>query len=139
MRVKIGNKIYDSLKEPIMIIFDEGEQEKIANMGELSRKLDAELAVKYYGWEWVNYHGKTILIPPADDEMIYWTGIWDENGIPHFLPRYSEMEGEYHVICPFCKTEDKLYYDLFHTEEGVPYDGLYCENCKKIIWEEEHD
>jgi sorbitol-specific phosphotransferase system component IIA len=35
MRVKIGDRIFDSLKEPIMIIFDENEKEHIANMGEL--------------------------------------------------------------------------------------------------------
>lgn len=32
MRVKIGTTIYDSLEEPIMIIFDDGEQEQITNM-----------------------------------------------------------------------------------------------------------
>lgn len=35
MRIKIGNEIYDSLKQPIMIIFDEGEQEQISNMKDL--------------------------------------------------------------------------------------------------------
>lgn len=32
MRVKIGDKIHDGLKEPIMIIFDEGEKELIQKM-----------------------------------------------------------------------------------------------------------
>lgn len=33
MRVKIGNEVYDSLKEPIMIIFDEGETDFIGKLG----------------------------------------------------------------------------------------------------------
>jgi sorbitol-specific phosphotransferase system component IIA len=37
MRVKIGNEIFDSLKEPVMIIFDEGEQEQISKMKELKK------------------------------------------------------------------------------------------------------
>jgi hypothetical protein len=28
MKVKIGNKIYDSIEEPIMLIFDDDEQRK---------------------------------------------------------------------------------------------------------------
>ena len=32
MKVKIGNKIYDSNVEPIMIIFSPGEREQIKNM-----------------------------------------------------------------------------------------------------------
>lgn len=38
MRVKIGDKIYDSNNEAIMIIFDEGEKELISNMAETSMK-----------------------------------------------------------------------------------------------------
>jgi hypothetical protein len=37
MKVKIGNNIYDSLKQPIMIIFDEGEHEQISNMKKLKK------------------------------------------------------------------------------------------------------
>lgn len=32
MKVKIGNKIYDSCKEPIMIILDEEDKYNISNM-----------------------------------------------------------------------------------------------------------
>ena len=32
MKVKIGNIIYDSEREPIMIILSKGEKEQIANM-----------------------------------------------------------------------------------------------------------
>jgi hypothetical protein len=37
MRVKIGDKYYDSLEQPIMIVFDEGEQDQIAYMGDLKK------------------------------------------------------------------------------------------------------
>ena len=63
----------------------------------MNRKLDAELAVKYHGWKWVNYHGnKDILIPPEESEMSYWTTMWDQDGIPHYLPEYSKehLEGK---------------------------------------------
>ena len=32
MKVKVGNKIYDGGKEPVMVILNEGEKEQIANM-----------------------------------------------------------------------------------------------------------
>lgn len=58
-----------------------------------NRKLDAEIAVEQHGWRWKNAHGiRDILIPPEDDKRAMWTAIWDEDGIPHFLPRYSEGE-----------------------------------------------
>jgi hypothetical protein len=38
MRVKIGNKIYDSKIEPIMIIFEEYNKEDIRNMDDESTK-----------------------------------------------------------------------------------------------------
>lgn len=32
MKVKVGNKIYDGEKEPVMVILSKGEKEHIANM-----------------------------------------------------------------------------------------------------------
>ena len=32
MKVKVGNKIYDSNNEPVMVILSRGEKEQIANM-----------------------------------------------------------------------------------------------------------
>ena len=32
MKVKIGNKIYDGRKEPVMVILSKGEKEQIANL-----------------------------------------------------------------------------------------------------------
>ena len=32
MKVKVGNKIYDATKEPIMVILSKGEQQQITDM-----------------------------------------------------------------------------------------------------------
>ena len=32
MKVKIGNKIYDGAKQPVMVILSKGEKKQIANM-----------------------------------------------------------------------------------------------------------
>jgi hypothetical protein len=37
VRIKIGESWYDSLEQPIMIVFDELEQDQIAHMGELKK------------------------------------------------------------------------------------------------------
>lgn len=37
MRVKIGDKFYDSLEQPIMIIFDDNEKKHINEMGDLKK------------------------------------------------------------------------------------------------------
>lgn len=58
-----------------------------------NRIKDAEIAVNKYGWQWVNMYGiREILVPPADDERTHWTAMWDENGIPHYLPEYHKEE-----------------------------------------------
>ena len=57
----------------------------------MTRKQDAQIAVEIHGWEWKNTYGiRNILVPPEDDDRRYWTAIWDEDGIPHYLPKYSE-------------------------------------------------
>lgn len=38
MRVKIGNTYYDSLEQPIMVVFDDGEKELIGNMRNIDMK-----------------------------------------------------------------------------------------------------
>ena len=59
----------------------------------MSREKDALIAVEKYGWKWENKHGyRELLVPPIDDPRRLWTGIWGEDGIPHYLPRYSEGE-----------------------------------------------
>lgn len=43
------------------------------------------------------------------------------------------------LICPVCKIDRYITYDLFHTEDDIPYDVAYCEKCKTTVWEEDHD
>ena len=55
-----------------------------------SRLEDVMLAVRDHGWEWHKVHDAKILAPPKGDEKELWTAIYDEHGIPHFLPSYSQ-------------------------------------------------
>lgn len=57
----------------------------------LKRLADAFIAVRDYDWE-IYYigNGRKILVPPFDDERRFWTAIWDEDGLPHWLPKFSE-------------------------------------------------
>ncbi|KKL04225.1 hypothetical protein LCGC14_2618210 [marine sediment metagenome] len=32
MKIKVGDKVYDSSKEPVMVIFDQSDKESISNM-----------------------------------------------------------------------------------------------------------
>lgn len=58
---------------------------------EINRLLDARIAVSEHDWKWENAHGiRYILVPPDGDEKRMWTAIWDNNGIPHYLPKYSQ-------------------------------------------------
>ena len=62
-----------------------------------NRMKDAEIAVKQHGWQWVNQYGnRAILMPPDDSPMKHWTAMIDENGIPHYLPKYSEEGAAIH-------------------------------------------
>ncbi len=58
-----------------------------------SRRTDASIAEHVYGWRWVSgYGGKRLLSPPAGDPRCSWTAAYDDDGIPHWLPRFSEGE-----------------------------------------------
>lgn len=64
-------------------------------MSERINKLaDAFLAIRDHGWELVQVteEGKKILMPPTNDDRRYWCAMWDEDGLPHWLPKYSEGE-----------------------------------------------
>lgn len=37
MKVKVGNKVYDGEKEPVMVILSKGEKEQISNMGDAKK------------------------------------------------------------------------------------------------------
>ncbi|MCA1021507.1 hypothetical protein [Halobacillus litoralis] len=59
----------------------------------MNRLEDAKIAVEKYGWQWQSSHGgREILMPPEDDDRWHWTAIWDEEGIPNWLPRFSKGE-----------------------------------------------
>lgn len=59
----------------------------------MSREKDIEIAIEKYGWTWVNAHGiRNILLPPENDPRYLWTALWDKNGVPNYLPKYSEGE-----------------------------------------------
>ncbi len=86
----------------------------------MDRMKDAEIAVKEHGWQWVNMHGiREILIPPKGHKMENWVAMWDENGIPHYLPKYSQ-ETKFEItritgICTICwknSTKDSEYVDV---------------------------
>lgn len=44
--------------------------------------------------------------------------------------------------CPYCGSEE-FYSDLVQEETGegeeIRYDIIYCPQCKRRIWEEDHD
>lgn len=47
------------------------------------------------------------------------------------------MEDE--LICPKCKTDEYISYDLCITDDDIHYDIAYCEKCKTLVWEEDYD
>lgn len=54
------------------------------------RERDAWVAEVVFGWEWHELEEeRAYLLPPPIDERLGWTAMY-ENGIPHYLPRYSE-------------------------------------------------
>lgn len=61
----------------------------------LQRLADAYLAIKEHGWEITNVgiNGSVkILVPPITDERRLWTAMWDEDGLPHWLPEFTKGE-----------------------------------------------
>lgn len=60
-----------------------------------NRLADATIAVRDHAWEWVIVRsGRKILMPPVKDKRFMWTAMWDKDGLPHYLPKYSEGETE---------------------------------------------
>ena len=64
------------------------------NEKRLARLSDAFIAIRDYGWELSDggVGGRKILIPPITDERRFWTAMWDEDGLPHWLPKFSAGE-----------------------------------------------
>lgn len=47
----------------------------------------------------------------------------------------KQVEEEY--FCSNCNTDEYVSFDLYHTNNGIPYDAAYCKKCGKIIWQED--
>jgi hypothetical protein len=54
------------------------------------RLADAFIAIRDHNWELVQYGKKKILVPPETDERRRWTAMWDDDGLPHWLPNFSQ-------------------------------------------------
>jgi hypothetical protein len=66
----------------------------------MNRLKDAEIAVEKYRWEWVTVPaGRKILMPPITDERFMWTAIWNEDGIPHYLPSIQKERQTNVTLC----------------------------------------
>lgn len=50
---------------------------------------DAFIAIRDHNWELHDVGSRKILVPPSSDERRMWCAEWDEDGLPHWLPKYS--------------------------------------------------
>lgn len=57
-----------------------------------NRLADAFIAIRDYGWELYDVGDRKMLVPPETDERRHWTAMWDEDGLPHWLPKFTEGE-----------------------------------------------
>lgn len=55
------------------------------------RYKDALIAIRDHGYSFEKRGGRSILLPPLDDERRFYTSIWDDDGLPHWLPKFSEQ------------------------------------------------
>lgn len=65
-----------------------------SKLNKLQKLADAYIAIRDYEWEIFEQGDSKVLIPPESDKRRYWTGKWDEDGIPQYLPNFSECEKE---------------------------------------------
>jgi hypothetical protein len=58
---------------------------------EAGRELDAEIAVRVFGWTWEPSRNDAdrMLVPP--DERRAWAAVWDAAGRPDWLPEHSTL------------------------------------------------
>lgn len=65
------------------------------------KELDCTIA-EFMGWVWINHQGRKVLVPPEGDKRRYLTALWDESGLPHYLPKYSSnMSDTWTIIDQF--------------------------------------
>ena len=53
-----------------------------------NRDIDSAIA-EFIGWTWIKHQGRMVLTPPENDKRRYLTALWDEFGLPQYLPKYS--------------------------------------------------
>lgn len=70
------------------------EQTWLSNENFNFRMIDAEIAVKVFGWSWENWYGKKTLSPPIGSPESNYAGVWDENGLPQYLPYYTSNNAD---------------------------------------------
>lgn len=64
----------------------------------VNKLADAFLAIRDHGWELHEIGNRKIIVPPPADERRHWCAMWDEDGLPHWLPEYSEEIAEEEAI-----------------------------------------
>lgn len=63
--------------------------------------LDSAIA-EFLGWMWIKHQGRRVLVPPENDKRRHLTALWNEFGLPQYLPKYSsECSDSWAVIDHF--------------------------------------
>lgn len=60
-------------------------------MNRVEKLASAYLAINRHDWTMSNTE-RNLLIPPTTDKRYNWTAMWDEDGIPHHMPNFLEIE-----------------------------------------------
>lgn len=71
---------------------DEPEDEDERRVFMNDKLADAFVAIRDHDWELVQRGKKKILVPPQTDERRSWAAIWDADGLPHWLPKFTQGE-----------------------------------------------
>lgn len=105
------------------------------------RERDAVVAVELFSWQKVEQYGRTIIIPPLDDERITWTGIWDVNGIPQYMPHYTTEFSVAWTAIEKIQGEIFMYRHPYPNGEYVislGYSGNECSECGEEEFHVQH-
>lgn len=78
----------------------------------MSREIDVLIAEKIFNWEWSNIRERKFLSPPLTDEISNWTGMWNEKGIPHYLPHYSTNISDAWEIVEKMRKDNDYWFEL---------------------------
>ena len=126
MRVKIGDKFYDSLEEPIMLFLSEEEKMDIENMLPHEDKMRISTAPFEFSSKYCSY--------PK-----YWGRFEEETKelIERFMatkPKVEDINGEMLTPTPWCGQPMKTYFEECQT---CPLRSSNCASggCVRIMWE----